>query len=93
MSEFDKLPKILRIWLNYAALPWKPKSVHRAYKKAFLRTGDPILALKDLDRVQEGHPWTWDTWRRATGGPHSGKLKKRTSTVSRARLFEGCSQR
>ena len=54
MSEFDKLPKILRIWLNYAALPWKPKSVHRAYKKAFLRTGDPILALKDLDRVQEG---------------------------------------
>ena len=54
MSEFVKMPKILRIWLNYASLPWKPKSVHSAYKKAFLRAGDPILALKDLDRVKDG---------------------------------------
>ena len=54
MSEFVKMPKILRIWLNYAALPWKPKSVQSVNKKAFLRAGDPILSLKDLDRVQDG---------------------------------------
>ncbi len=53
MSEFDKMPAILRKWLNEAVLPWGPKSVKRAYKKAFLRTGDPKLALNDLDRVQE----------------------------------------
>jgi hypothetical protein len=53
MVEFDQMPRILRNWLNEAALPWRPKSVHRAYKKAFLRTGDPALALIDLDRVQQ----------------------------------------
>ena len=54
MSDFDKLPIILRKWLNQAVLPWGPKSVLRVYKKAFLRTGDPTLALADLDRVQKG---------------------------------------
>ena len=53
MVEFDQMPKILQKWLNNAVLLWRPKSVQRAYKKAFSRTGDPILALKDLDRVQE----------------------------------------
>ena len=53
MSDFDKMPIILRKWLNEAALPWGPKSVLRAYKKAFLRTGDSTLALADLDRVQK----------------------------------------
>ena len=53
MSDFDKMPIILRKWLNEAALPWGPKSVLRVYNKAFLRTGDPTLALADLDRVQK----------------------------------------
>ena len=53
MSDFDKMPIILRKWLNEAALPWGPRSVLRVYNKAFLRTGDPTLALADLDRVQK----------------------------------------
>ena len=53
MSDFDKLPKTIRKWINDAVLPWGPKSVLRAYKKAFLRTGDSTLALADLDRVQK----------------------------------------
>ena len=53
MSDFDKMPIILRKWLNEAALPWGPRSVLRVYNKAFLRTGDPNLALADLDRVQK----------------------------------------
>ena len=36
--------------------------------------------------------WTWGMWRRATGGPHSGRLKRKTSTARPARLFEGCSE-
>ena len=53
MSDFDKMPIILRKWLNAAALPSCPKSVLRVYNNAFLRTGDPTLALADLDRVQK----------------------------------------
>ena len=53
MKDFDKLPKILRDWLNLAALPWRPKSVFRAYNKALLQTGDPSLALRQLEKLQQ----------------------------------------
>ena len=53
MKDFDKLPKILRDWLNLAALPWRPKSVFRAYNKALRQTGDPSLALRQLEKLQQ----------------------------------------
>ena len=53
MSDFDKMPIILRKWLNEAALPWGPKSVLRVYNKALIRTGNSTIALADLDRVQK----------------------------------------
>jgi len=53
MREFDRLPPALRQWLANAALPWRPKSVRRAYEKSLSRTGDPALALAELDRLQQ----------------------------------------
>ena len=53
MKDFDELPKILRDWLNLAALPWRPKSVFRAYNKALRQTGDPSLALRQLEKLQQ----------------------------------------
>ena len=53
MRDFDRLPKLLRDWLNGAALPWRPKSVHRAYNKALRQTGNSELALKKLEKLQQ----------------------------------------
>lgn len=53
MRDFDRLPKLLRDWLNGAALPWRPKSVHRAYNKALRQTGNSKLALKKLEKLQQ----------------------------------------
>ena len=53
MREFDRLPKLLREWLSQAALPWAPKSVHRAYNKALRQTGDTGLALRHLEKIQQ----------------------------------------
>lgn len=53
MQEFDRLPAELRSWLAVAMLPWRPRSVLRAYDKAFARTQDKERALQELDRVQE----------------------------------------
>ena len=53
MREFDRMPKKLRDWLNTAVLPWRPSSVRRAYEKALLRTGDPTLALQNLEELQQ----------------------------------------
>ena len=53
MRDFDRLPKLLRDWLNGAALPWRPKSVHRAYNKALRQTGNSELALKKLEQLQQ----------------------------------------
>ena len=53
MREFDRLPKLLREWLSGAALPWAPKSVYRAYYKALSQTGDPSLALRQLEKLQQ----------------------------------------
>jgi len=52
MREFDRLPPELRDWLSHAALPWDPRSVRRAYRKAFLRTGTKARALEALDALQ-----------------------------------------
>ena len=53
MRDFDRLPKLLRDWLNGAALPWRPKSVYRAYNKALRQTGNSKLALKKLEKLQQ----------------------------------------
>lgn len=52
MREFDRLPAELRTWLAAAVLPWRPRSVRRAYERALALTGDSAHALKALDRLQ-----------------------------------------
>ncbi len=52
MREYDHLPAELRIWLSQAVLPWRAGSVQRAFDKAVARTGDPELALKELNDIQ-----------------------------------------
>ena len=53
MLEFDRLPAELRCWLASAVLPWRPRSVRRAYEIALARTRDKTSALGELDRIQE----------------------------------------
>ena len=53
MREFDRLPPELRSWLATAVLPWRPRSVRRAFDKAVARTRDKTSAIKELDRLQE----------------------------------------
>lgn len=52
MREYDRLPAELRLWLAAAVLPWRPKSVRRAFDKALDRTRDTRSALAELDRLQ-----------------------------------------
>lgn len=52
MREFDRLPAELRAWLAAAILPWRPRSVRRAFDRALARTQDRTSALKELDRLQ-----------------------------------------
>jgi hypothetical protein len=52
MREFDRLPAELRVWLASAALPWRPRSVRRAYDKALAATGDRSAALDRLTELQ-----------------------------------------
>ncbi|MDJ1006371.1 MAG: DUF6525 family protein [Paracoccaceae bacterium] len=52
MREYDRLPEELRRWLATAALPWRPRSVRRAFDKAVARTQDQTSALKELDILQ-----------------------------------------
>jgi hypothetical protein len=52
MREFDRLPAELRAWLASAALPWRPRSVRRAYEKALAETGDRRRALARLTDLQ-----------------------------------------
>ncbi|MCK0152009.1 DUF6525 family protein [Marivita sp. S6314] len=52
MTEYDKLPKDLRAWLSSAVLPWRARSVRRAFDRALRKTGDRALALRELDRLQ-----------------------------------------
>ena len=53
MREFDGLPVELRAWLASAVLPWRPRSVRRAFDRVFARTRDKARALEELDRLQE----------------------------------------
>ena len=53
MGKFDRLSPELRLWLSSAMLPWRPKSVQRAYAKAYSKTGDSADALGELDRLQK----------------------------------------
>ena len=52
MREYDRLPPILRAWTAQAALPWRPRSVLRAYKNALAQTGDQGSALEALGRLE-----------------------------------------
>lgn len=52
MREFDQLPPVLRAWVAQAALPWRPRSVLRAYKSALARTGEQSQALEELRRIE-----------------------------------------
>ena len=53
MGEYDRLTPELRAWLSSAMLPWRPKSVQRAYRAAYAKIGDAAGALKELDRMQK----------------------------------------
>ncbi|MFA3917023.1 DUF6525 family protein [Ruegeria hyattellae] len=52
MREFDRLPPVLRAWISQAALPWRPRSVLRAYNNALARTGDQNRALDVLKHLE-----------------------------------------
>lgn len=52
MQEYDRLPPELRAWLSSAILPWSPRSVRRAYKRALFRTRDADLAIGELEQMQ-----------------------------------------
>ena len=50
--DYDKLPKELRKWIANAELPWRPKSVLKAYERAYSRTGNSKKAMNELTRIQ-----------------------------------------
>ena len=52
MRDFDRLPAELRAWTTQAVLPWRAKSVARAYRKALSRTGCHQQAIAELDQLQ-----------------------------------------
>lgn len=52
MREYDRLPGELRVWLARAVLPWRPRSVHRAFRRALSRTRDVAEAMRELDRIE-----------------------------------------
>lgn len=53
MRDYDNLSPELRAWLASAALPWRPRSVQRAFNQAIARTQDKAHALAELDRMQD----------------------------------------
>jgi len=53
MRDFDRLPPELRAWVAAAALPWRPRSVRRAFERAVARSRDRARALEELDRLQD----------------------------------------
>ena len=53
MRDFDWLPPELRAWLAEAVLPWRPRSVRRAFERAVARTRNRARALEELDRLQD----------------------------------------
>ena len=53
MRDFDSLPEDLRKWVATAKLPWRARSVQSAYKNALQRTRNPVMALQELDALQD----------------------------------------
>ena len=47
MREYDRLSPELRAWLAQAILPWRPRSVKRAYERAFSKLGSKELAMNE----------------------------------------------
>jgi len=52
LLDYDRLPRDLRAWVANAKLPWRPRSVIKAYERAFLKTGDPNKAINELNYIQ-----------------------------------------
>jgi len=50
--DYDRLPSELRAWIANAELPWRPKSVLKAYGRAFSKTGDRNKAMNELNNIQ-----------------------------------------
>jgi ribosome-binding ATPase YchF (GTP1/OBG family) len=52
MRDFDLLPTELQTWLASAALPWRPKSVDRVYRRALASTKNRARALDKMNRIE-----------------------------------------
>jgi len=52
LVDYDRLPRELRAWVANAELPWRPRSVLKAYEHAFIKTGDHDKAMDELSRIQ-----------------------------------------
>lgn len=52
MRDFDRLPADLRAWLAAVVLPWRPRSVRRAFDRALAETGERGFALSRLTALQ-----------------------------------------
>ena len=52
MRGFDRLPRELRRWLQQAALPWRPASALRLWRRALAETGDSGAARARLDAAE-----------------------------------------
>ena len=52
LLDYDRLPRALRAWVANAELPWRPRSVLKAYERAFSKTGDRNKALNELNCIQ-----------------------------------------
>jgi hypothetical protein len=52
LLDYDQLPRELREWVANAKLPWRPKSVLKAYERAYLKTGDRGKAISELNFIQ-----------------------------------------
>ena len=52
MLEFDRLPRELRVWIASADLPWRPRSVQKAFDRVMSQSGNNANALEELSRLQ-----------------------------------------
>ena len=52
LLDYDRLPRDLRAWIANAELPWRPRSVLKAYERAFSKTGDRNKAMNELNNIQ-----------------------------------------
>ena len=52
LLDYDRLPRDLRTWVANAELPWRPRSVLKAYERAFSKTGDRNKAMNELNNIQ-----------------------------------------